>query len=160
MTNLTKCQEAIDQDQDHCKLLTEGYFSKANGIINTEDVLLELASTDVCTGIFYASVIKLNESQYVSRYFQHGNFDGYFDSFYNTVKEEFNFEEATAYCVYTSKDIEVEKKRHGNQYLALRKGMTVFKLTVAKNSCYILFLTSRLKRLLLLLLSFYYNLKR
>ena len=122
MTNLTKCQEAIEQDQYFSKAMMDGYFSKSNGIFTTEDLLLELAATDVCNGIFYASIIKLNENEYISRYFEHGSFCGFFETFYLKASDEFNFAGMIPYCVYTDKDVKFEKERHGNQYLGLRNG--------------------------------------
>lgn len=79
--NLTKCEAAIEQDQYYSKVLLDGYFSKPNGILTSEDSLLELAATDVCNGIFYASIIKLDENKHMARFFQHGRFSGFFEMF-------------------------------------------------------------------------------
>lgn len=122
ITNLMKCEEAIEQDQCCSKVLLEGYFSKPNGILTTEDSLLELAASDVCNGIFYASIIKLNENQYMARYFQHGRFNGFFTIFRQKVSTELNLENTIPYSVYTDTDIEIQQKRHKNQYITMRKG--------------------------------------
>ena len=42
--------------------------------------------------------------------------------FFEKVSAELNLETAISYSVYTELDIEIQKKRHQNQYLTMRKG--------------------------------------
>lgn len=73
--NISKCEDAIIQVTDVEKSLLDGYFSSnSNSIMNLEDSLLTLSKSSSIDGIFYCSIIKVEE-HLVVRFFECGAFD-------------------------------------------------------------------------------------
>lgn len=119
--NISKCEDAIIQVTDVEKSLFDGYFkSNNNGIMNLEDCLLTLSKSSSIDGIFYCSIIKVEE-HLVVRFFECGAFDNFFSNM-ASVQIQNDHGPFMPYCIYNSKDVAVATKRHKNLYSSNRKG--------------------------------------
>ena len=93
---------------DH--LIEKEFFTKNPHVINLEDNLLDLASSNAVDGIFCCCLVKvgiLDKSLNVARFFEYGAFAGFSRSKgHDTLKECLQQDQLLPYSVYIEKDVQ------------------------------------------------------
>ena len=91
-------------------LLKKNSLQKNPHVINLEDNLLDLASSNAVDGIFCCCLVKvsiLDKSLNVARFFEYGAFAGFSRSKgHDTLKECLQQDQLLPYSVYIEKDVQ------------------------------------------------------
>ena len=111
------------QLSDH--LIESEFFTKNPHVINLEDSLLDLASSNAVDGIFYCCSMKVslgNKSLHVAKFFECGAFAGFFWSKrHDTLKEYLQLDQLLPYSVYVKKEVKANKERDEQLYEKRKK---------------------------------------
>ena len=111
------------QLSDH--LIESEFFSKNPHVINLENSLLNLTSSNAVDGLFYCCLMKISIGDkllQVARFFEYGAFAGFLSSKgHDTLKEYLQLDQLLPYSVYVEKDVKANKERDEELYEKRKK---------------------------------------
>ena len=122
LTNIGKSSNNISLEVSLSDCFTETDFFKTNPcVINVEDALFYLGSSNEVDGIFYCCVMRVDlahTSVAIARFFECGAFNGYFSNkSHPSLKEQLQPDELLPYLTYIEKDVEANKQRDEHGYM-------------------------------------------
>ena len=108
---------------DH--LIESEFFSKNPHVINLENSLLNLTSSNAVDGLFYCCLMKISIGDkllQVARFFEYGAFAGFLSSKgHDTLKEYLQLDQLLPYSVYVEKDVKANRGRDEELYEKRKK---------------------------------------
>ena len=111
------------QLSDH--LIESEFFSKNPHVINLENSLLNLTSSNAVDGLFYCCLMKISIGDkllQVERFFEYGAFAGFLSSKgHDTLKEYLQLDQLLPYSVYVEKDVKANRGRDEELYEKRKK---------------------------------------
>ena len=111
------------QLSDH--LIESEFFSKNPHVINLENSLLNLTSSNAVDGLFYCCLMKISIGDkllQVARFFEYGAFAGFLSSKgHDTLKEYLQLDQLLPYSVYVEKDVKANRGRDEELYEKRKK---------------------------------------
>ena len=111
------------QLSDH--LIESEFFSKNPHVINLENSLLNLTSSNAVDGLFYCCLMKISIGDkllQVARLFEYGAFAGFLSSKgHDTLKEYLQLDQLLPYSVYVEKDVKANRGRDEELYEKRKK---------------------------------------
>ena len=119
--------DAVELDIAINNILQETCMNIKSPLIQVEDDLLSLSTTDSVDAIFYCCFMKMKLGEKVeviySRYFESGAFDGFYRNVcLPKMKEALSIAEVCAVSAYTSLDIEEIIKHKSGLFTERKKG--------------------------------------
>ena len=108
---------------DH--LIESEFFSKNPHVINLENSLLNLTSSNAVDGLFYCCLMKISIGDkllQVERFFEYGAFARFLSSKgHDTLKEYLQLDQLLPYSVYVEKDVKANRGRDEELYEKRKK---------------------------------------